>query len=183
MSSYPPFYAYPSAPPVVRAVPDPPRLHWGIVLALSIISFGIFGMAWMIVQANWVRKVRGRSKALPWAIAYAAALPALFLFAIFMGVLGAMFHLANVQAFVASAALLTRIAIFVLWIVSIYTLGNELNADPINIPLSGILIFFFGPVYFQFHLFDYHVSDEVHNFRGPLRTDLEPPQKTSPSEA
>lgn len=183
MSSYPPFYAYPSAPPVVRAVPDPPRLHWGWVLLLSMVTFGFFGMAWLIVQANWVRKVRGHSKTLPWAIAYASALPALFLFAIVMGILGALFHIADVQAFIRSAVLLVRIAIFVLWIVTIYTLSNELNADPIDIPLSGILIFFLGPVYFQFHLFDYHVSDELHQFRGPLRTDLEAPPESSTSEA
>jgi preprotein translocase subunit SecY len=168
---------------VVRAVPDPPRLHWGIVLVLSIISFGIFGMAWLIVQANWVRKVRGHSKTLPWAIAYASTLPVLFLFAIVMGILGGVFHIANVQAFVTSAVLLVRIAIFILWIVTIYTLSNELNADPINIPLSGIMTFFFGPVYFQYHLFDYHVSDEVHQFRGPLRTDLEALPETSTSDA
>jgi preprotein translocase subunit SecY len=182
MGSYPPFYAYPSAPPVVRAVPDPPRLHWGVVLVLSFITFGVFGSVWLIVQANWVRKVRGHSRTLPWAIAYASALPALFLFAIFMGALGALLHLENVQAVIASAVLLVRIAIFVLWIVTIYTLGNELNADPINIPLSGILIFFFGPVYFQYHLYDYEVSDAVHQFRGPLRTDLEPPPESSVSE-
>ena len=52
MSSYPPFYAYPSAPPVVRAVPDPPRLHWGWVLVLSLVTFGVFGTAWLIVASE-----------------------------------------------------------------------------------------------------------------------------------
>jgi preprotein translocase subunit SecY len=183
MSSYPPFYAYPSAPAVVRAVPNPPRLHWGWVLVLSLVTFGVFGTAWLIVQANWVRKVRGRSRTLPWAIIYASILPALFLFAIVMGVLGALLHLPNVQATVASVALLARIAIFLFWILTIYMLGNELNAEPIGIPLNNVLIFFFGPVYFQFHLYDYEVSDAVHQFRGPLRTELEVPQESSTSEA
>jgi len=183
MSSYPPFYAYPSAPPVVRAVPDPPRLHWGWVLALTVVTLGFFGMAWLIVQANWVRKVRGRSRTLPWAIAYASLFPVLFLFAIVMGGLGAFLHWQNVQSVVAIAAEWVRIANFLLWILTVYMLGNELNEDPIDIPLNNVMIFFFGPVYFQYHLHDYEVSDAVHQFRGPLRTELEVPSETSTSEA
>jgi hypothetical protein len=183
MGTYPPYYAYPSAPPVVRAVPDPPRLHWGWVLLLSIITFNLFGMAWLIVQANWVRKVYGRSKALPWAIAYASILPAFFLFVVLMSLLGAFLHVANVQAVVAVGLLLTRLAFAVLWIVTIFTLRGELSAEPIDIPLGGIMTFFFGPLYFQYHLSDYEVSDEVHQFHGPLRTDLEPTPESSVSEA
>jgi preprotein translocase subunit SecY len=182
MSSYPPFYAYPSAPPVVRAVPDPPRLHWGWVLVLSLVTFGIFGMVWLIVQANWVRKVYGRSRSLPWTVAYASILPAFFLFAILLGVLGALLHLQNVDAVMASATLLVRVLVFVLWIVSVFKLRDELSAEPIDIPLSGVMTLLFGPVYFQYHLFDYQVSDAVHQFRGPLRTDLEVPQQSSISE-
>jgi preprotein translocase subunit SecY len=182
MSSYPPFYAYPSAPPVVRAVPDPPRLHWAWVFVLSVITFGLFAMVWLIVQANWVRKVYGHSKSLPWAIAYACILPALFLFAILMGVMGTLLHLQNAQAIVASAILLARIALLVLWIVTVFKLRDELSSEPIDIPLGGIMTFLFGPLYFQYHLSDYVVPDAVHQFRGPLRTDLEVPQQSSISE-
>jgi hypothetical protein len=183
MGTYPPFYAYPSAPPVVRAVPDPPRLHWGWVLLLSFITFNLFGMAWLIVQANWVRKVYGRSKSLPWAIAYASILPALVLFIFVTGFLGAFLHLANVQQVVSIGLVLARIALGVLWIVTVFMLRDELSADPINIPLGGIMTFFFGPLYFQYHLSDYQVPDEVHQFRGPLRTDLEATPENSVSEA
>jgi hypothetical protein len=183
MSSYPPFYAYPSAPPVVRAVPDPPRLHWGWVLLLSIITFNFFGIAWLIVQANWVRKVRGHSKTLPWAIAYASIIPAYLLFAFAIGALGALLQLQNAQAIFATVTTLVRIAMFVLWIVTVFTLSGELSADPLDIPLSGAMTFFFGPLYFQYHLYDYEVPGAVHQFRGPLRTELEVPTQTSVAEA
>jgi preprotein translocase subunit SecY len=183
MSSYPPFYAYPSAPTVVRVVPNPPRLHWGIVLVLSIISFGVFGSAWLIVQAAWVRKVRGRSKTLPWAIAYASIIPLYFVFCLALGALGALLHLDNVQSIFATVTLIVRIALFILWIVTVFTLSGELGAEPIEIPLSGAMTFFFGPLYFQYHLFDYQVSDAVHQYRGPLRTELELPQPTPTTEA
>jgi preprotein translocase subunit SecY len=183
MGTYPPFYAYPSAPPVVRAVPDPPRLHWAWLLVLSIVTFGFFGSVWMIVQANWVRKVRGRSRTLPWAIANASALPALFLFALVMGALGAAYQLENTQTDVAIAVEWARVIMGALWLITIYMLHNELSEHPISIPLSGVATFFFGPIYFQYHLYDYEVSDEVHQFRGPLRTELETPPESSVSEA
>jgi preprotein translocase subunit SecY len=183
MGTYPPFYAYPSASPVVRAAPDPPRLHWGLVLLLSIVTLGFFGSAWLIVQANWVRKVRGHSRTLPWAIAYASILPAVFVFAIVMAVLGVLLHLQNIQALTELVVEWARIAMGALWMITIYMLHNELSAQPIGIPLSGLITFFFGPVYFQYHLYDYQVSDQVHQFRGPLRTDLEPTPESSVSEA
>ena len=182
MSSYPPFYAYPSAPPVVRAVPNPPRVHWGLLLALSLITLGFFGSVWMIVQANWVRKVRGRSKALPWAIINASLLPAAVIAGFVVGVVGVMTHVQNLQSITTSLGLFVRIAAFVLWLVSDFTLSGELEADPINIPMSGAMVFFFGPIYFQYHLFDYQVPDEAHQFRGPLRTDLEVSPATTTTE-
>jgi preprotein translocase subunit SecY len=183
MSSYPPFYAYPSAPPVVRAVPDPPRLHWGWVLLLWVVTFGIFGSVWLIVQSNWVRKVRGHSRTLPWAIAYTSVLPVLFLFAIVMAVLEVLLSLQNIPAIVGLVIEWAQITLFLLWLVTIFMLSNELSAEPIGIPLSGLGTFFFGPVYFQYHLHNYKVSDAVHQFRGPLRTELEVPPETSTSDA
>jgi hypothetical protein len=183
MSSYPPFYAYPSAPVVVRAVPNPPRLHWGWVFVLTLITFGVFASVWLIVQANWVRKALGRSKALPWTIVYASVLPALYLFAFTFGFVGTLLHVQNVREIVVIASQWVRVALFVLFIVATFTLRIELSEDPINIPLSGPMTFFFGAIYFQYHLFDYQVPDEVHNFRGPLRTNLEAPQETSTSQA
>lgn len=182
MSSYPPYYAYPSAPPVVRAVPDPPRLHWGWLLVLSFITFGYFGMIWLIVQCVWVRKVHGRSKTLPWAIAYASILPALFLSAILIGILVRLLHLQDTAALLSLMTLVARILLAVLWIVTVFSLRGELSSEPIDIPLGGVMTFFFGPIYFQYHLFDYQVTDEVHQFRGPLRTELAEPSPASISE-
>jgi hypothetical protein len=181
MSSYPPYYAYPSAPPVVRAVPDPPRLHWGVVFALSVITLGYFSSIWFIVQSMWVRKVYGRSKALPWAIVNACILPVFFVFAFGAGIIGVLAHqdVDAIQSVIAIVTTFVRVLIFVAFIVTAYTLRGELEATPIRIPLGGVMTFFFGAIYFQYHLFDYQVSDEVHQFRGPLRTELAPGPETS----
>lgn len=89
-SSYPPYYAYPSAPPLRRVLPQPPRLHWRWVLALSILTLGVFGSVWLFVQANWIRKMReGKSTAFWVALAYMLWLPVVFALSFFLGAIAA----------------------------------------------------------------------------------------------
>jgi hypothetical protein len=37
--------------------PNPPNLHWGLVLLFGIITFGLFDAAWGIVLGIWMRKL------------------------------------------------------------------------------------------------------------------------------
>jgi hypothetical protein len=46
--------------------PAPPSLHWGILLALSVATAGIFGWIWAIVLATWVKRLTGTVKPLIW---------------------------------------------------------------------------------------------------------------------
>lgn len=172
MGSYPPHYAYPSAPPMVRVAPNPPRLHWGLVVVLTVITLGYFSSVWLIVQSNWVRKVLGRSKTLPWAIVYACILPGFFLFAFGAGIYGGVMHVANIVEIVELITKFVQVAMFAMWLVTTFMLRSELEAEPIGIPLGGGMTFFFGPIYFQYHLFDYEVPDALHQHRGPLRPEL-----------
>jgi hypothetical protein len=160
--NYPPQIAYPSAPPVFRGFPAPPRLHWGIVLALSIVTVGIFGMIWMVVQANWAKKVTRNSKPFAWCLAYLLSLPVLYLVAITGGAtLGYMHKMDILAEFVAILGPLSRIVVFVLYLLAAYTLKGALEMQPIDIPLSGVMTFFLGATYFQYHLFDYSVEGKV----------------------
>jgi len=163
--NYPPQMAYPSAPPVVRAVPRPPRLHWGWVLALQIVTRGFFELAWLIVQANWVRKVRGRSRALPFSIALACLLPLMLFYVLFMGVLMRLIG-TEFQNGVAIAVGLWVISFVVLRLVTVFTLRSELEEEPIAIPLGGAMTFFFGTIYFQYHLRDWDGSLEPNGVLG-----------------
>ena len=47
------------------------------------------------------------------------------------------------------------------YLAGIFTLKGALEADPIDIPLSGVMTFFFAPIYFQYHLYDYSVEGKV----------------------
>jgi hypothetical protein len=180
--NYPPEYAFPSAPPVYRSFPAPPRLHWGIVFVLSIVTIGIFGMIWMVVQANWVRKVTKNGKPFLLCMVYMLSVPVFFLLAFSGGLAFSIMHQQQaLQTFTAVLDGVTRLGLFVLYIVAAYTLKGALEADPIDIPLGGIMTLFFGPTYFQYHLFDYSVegkvAEQLSGFGEPAGSAMElPPQ-------
>ena len=160
--NYPPQMAYPSAPPVFRNFPAPPRLHWGIVFALSVVTIGLFGMVWMVVQANWVKKVTGNGRAFWWCLAYLISFPLLFVAAVAMGaVLGLMHQVELAHQLSGTISLVVRLVMFVLYIGGAFTLKGELEERPIDIPLSGVMTFLFAPTYFQYHLFDYSVEGKI----------------------
>jgi hypothetical protein len=160
--NYPPEMAYPSAPPVYRSFPPPPRLHWGIVLALSIVTLGIFGMVWMVVQSHWVKKVTGNAKPFWWCLAYLLSLPLLILAAATLGgVLGLMQRQDLIHQLTGIINLVVRVVMFVLYVAGAFSLKGVLEERPIDIPLGGVMTFLLAPTYFQYHLFDYSVEGKV----------------------
>jgi hypothetical protein len=66
--------------------PKPPSLHWGVVLVLSIATFGLFAFFWMFRQARFAKKIDPTNKA-PLQILMSLVL---FLFALLMNGLVAM---------------------------------------------------------------------------------------------
>ena len=128
--NYPPQMAYPSAPPVYRGFPAPPRLHWAIVFALSFVTIGIFGMIWMVVQANWVRKVTKNSKPFIWCLIYLLFLP---LMAFAGGVGGVMSSVTKgesaAQTFMAVVTIVAQLGGLVLYVCAAYTLKGALEAE------------------------------------------------------
>ena len=43
--------------------PNPPSLHWAIVLLLDIVTLGLFGFFWMFRQARFARKIDPTNRA------------------------------------------------------------------------------------------------------------------------
>jgi len=155
-TSYPPYYAYPSAPPLQRALPKPPRLHWGWVLALTVLTMGIFASVWLLVQANWIRKMRyGKSKGFWLALANVLWLPLVFVLAFSIGVAAAVAPSSTIMSVKASLDPLVRMGSFILFLVTVFVMRSEMEADPIDMRLSGAMTFFFAVLYFQYHLTDY----------------------------
>ena len=52
------------APGSAALYPDPPNLHWALVLLIGIFTCGLFCRCGIFVQAAWMRKVNPRSNAL-----------------------------------------------------------------------------------------------------------------------
>jgi hypothetical protein len=124
-------------------LPAPPRLHWIIVLLLTIVTVGLFADVWMIVQAWWVRKFDKKSRALALCIAgiVATALTEVlnethagngFVAVVGIGSLA--------LDLVASFSLRDSLAWYI----------TSLTRKPTY--LSGMMTIFFGPIYFQYHM-------------------------------
>ena len=124
-------------------VPPPPGLHWLIVLALSFVTLGIFFYVWMFVQAIWVRKVDRSSKTL-----------LLYILGIAIIVAAAIVGEVKNGELVES---LIRLSSAVPILTAHFRLAGSLedyskNAGGPWIGLSGVLVFFFGPIYLQYHM-------------------------------
>jgi hypothetical protein len=120
--------------------PMPPRLHWGVVLALAIVTFGIFGIIWLFVQAVWVRKIEPKSNALYFLIGYVVA-------AIMSGV----FDQTGLDT-------VLQLGGFVLFLFGVFgmrrSIENFYDSIGPGAGLSGVMTFFFNVIYFQYHLND-----------------------------
>jgi hypothetical protein len=110
-------------------------MHWGWVLLLNCVTGGVFGAVWMLAIAQWVRRVRGKSVAYGWAWGFT--------------VISAVNLAQGLSWRVLASA---DVAATVLYIVVAFLLKAELEDKPIMLPLSGVMTFFFAPVYFQYHL-------------------------------
>ncbi|QMV17679.1 hypothetical protein GOB94_02395 [Granulicella sp. 5B5] len=142
-------------------MPKPVRLHWGWLVVIELLTRGLFGPIWLIVQANWVRRVNGKSRAFVLSIVAACFVPAMILLGGIEGAVGA------TQEQIGMIVGFATIVYVVLYLWTIFQLRSELEAEPIGIPLGGGMTFFFSVIYFQYHLYDYDV-EEKHVPEGSL---------------
>jgi hypothetical protein len=131
------------APAQADIYPAPPGLNWVILLVLEIITCGLFGVAWLIVQAIWVRKIAPESKAL------------IFVCLGFMLSLGASGVLQTSHDMREAVAVPWLVGV-VLKYVGIFSMKGSIedhynSAEPVGLHLSGVMTFFFSTIYFQYH--------------------------------
>jgi len=136
--------------PNLPEYPYPPNLHWALVLLFSVLSCGLFLVVWDIVQAAWMKKVLPTSKALSWYIAALCGQGMIFFFS---------FYFAFTHNHDHPATTLINLATAVVTLIGRFSLRNSLeehfnNAEPAGLSLSGVMTFFFGGIYFQYHLND-----------------------------
>jgi hypothetical protein len=120
----------------------PPNLHWGVVLALTIVTCFIFGFIWLFVQAAWVRKVRPGSRAIYYLIGS-------LVLAFTGGFLEGLQHNNPLNP-------LLQLGSWVLYFAGIFSMRGDIEdyyttEENIGLSLSGVITFFFAPFYFQYH--------------------------------
>ena len=123
--------------------PDPPNLHWGLVLLFSFLTCALFYYIWSLIQAAWMKRIQSTSQALFY---YIGGLVCVVLYVI----------MAFGSRAESGIALIFRIAGSVLIIVGAFNLRSSLeehynSAEPIGLSLNGVMTFFFPTIYFQYH--------------------------------
>jgi hypothetical protein len=131
------------------AYPDPPNLHWGLVLLFSVLTCGIFVLVWEIVLAFWVKKVDPESKSVFY---YGGAVLAL------VGVFIASYlHALNPTSPDSTGIL--KLVYYVTVLFGRFNLKSSLERhfngpEKMGLYLHGVMTFFFGGLYFQYHMND-----------------------------
>jgi hypothetical protein len=126
----------------------PPDFHWGLVLLIGVFTCGLFNYAWLIVEAAFVRKLKSDSKGLLFTIlATVVLLGGGFANGVMTGI--------NHGEASPFGPLIT-IAGAVLYLVGVFQMKSDLedyynSTEPINLQLSGVMVFFFNVYYFQHH--------------------------------
>lgn len=124
--------------------PAPPSLHWGVAILLGVVTCGLFGWIWALVQASWMKKVQPTSKALMlWSVAVALL------------VVYVVFNQSGDPALKA-ISLVGWLGGAVLWTVAAFSMKNSMeehynSVEPIGLDLNGVMTFFFSVYYFQYH--------------------------------
>ena len=121
----------------------PPELHWALVLLITVVTCGVFGMVWIFVQAAWAKKADPRCNATLMFVIYLVA------FAVYMAAI-----LTEYQRFLILAGL-SYVACVACYIVGIFSIRraihNYYHDAPFSLHLSGFLTFFLNVYYFQYH--------------------------------
>jgi hypothetical protein len=147
---------------------DPPNLSWGLVLLIAIFTCTLFMYVWNIVLAAWMRRVHPKSNAMYFYIG-----AAVLLFAQMMT--GASMHVqvGNMWTYYYTHPLRNLIGLcaWVTKLIARFVMRSDLEeyyntAEPIGLRLSPVMTFFFGGLYFQYHLNRINEMKRMARYRG-----------------
>jgi hypothetical protein len=157
--------AAPVYPPGAMPFPDPPNLHWALVLLIGMFTCGLFSAVWALVQAAWMRKVNPRSNALFLYIAYiVVSFGGTFARMYLMAISG--FHQQYLGIGVP-VGLISLVLVELAFFDMRRSMEEHFNGpEPIGLSLSGVMTFFFGMLYFQYHFSRINEMKRMARYRG-----------------
>jgi hypothetical protein len=158
----------------VALYPDAPNLNWGLVLLFAFFTCTLFMFVWNLVLAAWLKRVQPNSK----AIFYYAVATVLFFLQLVLGT-HTQAHFMPQPGFgwvwtYYAAHPLRNVIVLATWVVRLIarfsmraSLEEHFNGpEPVGLALSGVMTFFFGGVYFQYHLNRINELKRVARYRG-----------------
>jgi hypothetical protein len=150
--------------------PDPPNLHWSLVMIFDLLTCGLFQPIWNLIIAAWLKRIQPNSKALFYYIGgyallliYGGSASPVFL--------GAMHHRAIHMH--PGLSLLWLIA-WVLRLLARFSVKASLEEhyngpEPIGYNMNPILLFFFGGIFIQAELNRINQIRQAIRYRGAVR--------------
>ena len=152
--------------------PDAPNLSWGLVLLFDFFTCSLFQWVWNLVVAAWLKRVMPNSKAI---LFYAAATVLTFCQFTFSNHTRMSFQ-PGVHWWVTyyGGHPLRNVVMFATWVVRLiarFTMRSELEqhfntTEPVGLSLSGVMTFFFGGLYFQYHINRINELKRLAAYRG-----------------
>jgi hypothetical protein len=157
----PPFAAVPGTayPAAALQYPDPPNLNWILVLLFGFLTCGVFTLVYDLIQILWLRRIKPDTKVLIYYIIF-IALEFLNLGGSFSRMVfiqhGTLPPMSGSTIALSIFSLFVSIGVLVMYIVLRFTMRSELEQhfngpEPLGLRLSGVMTFFFGGLYFQYH--------------------------------
>jgi len=140
----------------VSPYPDAPNLHWGLVLLLAILTCSLFMFVWNLVVAAWLRRVQPNATSLYYYLGAGVLFVLQLLFSGATGVAGTVHS--GVHFFPGHPLPgLLALATWVVRLIARYSqrasLEEHFNGpEPVGLRLNPVMTFFFGGLYFQYHL-------------------------------
>ncbi len=120
-------------------------MHWALVMLLSIVTCGIFGLIWFYRQAAFVKRLDPKNQAIQLFFGYIAVI----LLSTFLSLMVRMQVLLLINILLPWAALaLLLTAIFSMRSV---LLRHYNTVENIGLRLGPVMTFFFSMLYFQYH--------------------------------
>lgn len=135
---------------------DAPNLNWGLVLLFALLTCSLFMFAWNVVIAAWLKRVQPNATSLFYYVGSGAL--ALVQFVVTFNL--SLHHAVSPGLHLYTDHPLSSLLGLVVWVLRLVarfsqraSLEEHYNGpEPIGLRLNPVLTFFFGGLYFQYHL-------------------------------
>ena len=157
--AYNPAGTYPGGSPAALAASpysDAPNLHWGLVLLFDILTCSLFMVVWNLIVAAWLKRVQPNATSLYFylgalvlaVVQIAVSVPN----SIHLAMMGPGIH-HGWSPVAGSIGLLHWIVRLIARFSQRASLEEHFNGpEPVGLQLNPVMTFFFGGLYFQYHL-------------------------------